>query len=162
MEQCLALLAAATARHKQPRVCIKVCDSQSCWPCNHVSNVAYVLHLLFLFTIQASAIDSTRALVASSLPSPASPNLHLHQSCHSQLQALVGSNTAALVAFNLGYLPGGDKGLITTTDSTTAAVEAALEVGGMVTFAGRGYATQQALDYSARHIHTVLTGTIWP
>lgn len=80
-------------------------------------------------SFQASAIDSTRALLASSLPSPACPSLHLHQSCHSQLQALVGSNTAALVAFNLGYLPGGDKGLITTTDSTTAAVEAALEVG---------------------------------
>jgi hypothetical protein len=39
-------------------------------------------------------------------------------------------NRAALVAFNLGYLPGGDKALITRQDSTTAAVEAALEVGG--------------------------------
>lgn len=73
---------------------------------------------------------ATRQLLQSSLPAPQLPALHLHTSCHSQLQALVGSNRAALVAFNLGYLPGGDKALITRSDSTTAAVEAALEVGG--------------------------------
>lgn len=78
--------------------------------------------------VQASAVASTRQLLESSLPPPQQPTLHLHQSCHSQLQALVGSTTAALVTFNLGYLPGGDKKLITRTDSTTAAVEAALEV----------------------------------
>lgn len=81
---------------------------------------------------QASAVASTRQLLELSLPPPQQPTLRLHQSCHSQLQALVGSNTAALVAFNLGYLPGGDKKLITRTDSTTAAVEAALEVSGML------------------------------
>lgn len=77
---------------------------------------------------QASAVAATRELLSSSLAGPQQPSMHLHQSCHSQLQALVGSNTAALVAFNLGYLPGGDKALTTHIDTTTAAVEAALEV----------------------------------
>jgi hypothetical protein len=40
----------------------------------------------------------------------------------------VGSNVAKLVAFNLGYLPGGDKGIVTNAGSTVPAVEAALEV----------------------------------
>lgn len=47
----------------------------------------------------------------------------------------MGSNLARVVAFNLGYLPGGDKGVTTATPSTLAAVEAALEVvtsGGVV------------------------------
>lgn len=42
---------------------------------------------------------------------------------------------ARVVAFNLGYLPGGDKAITTAMSTTTAAVEAALEVvtsGGVV------------------------------
>lgn len=79
-------------------------------------------------TPQASAVAATTQLLQSSLPDTQRPQLHIHEACHSQLQALVGSNVASLVAFNLGYLPGGDKGVITRTDSTLAAVEAALEV----------------------------------
>eukprot|EP00878_Enallax_costatus_P043655 GHUV01051697.1.p1 GENE.GHUV01051697.1~~GHUV01051697.1.p1 ORF type:complete len:137 (+),score=48.76 GHUV01051697.1:34-411(+) len=63
------------------------------------------------------------------------PELHLQQGCHSQMQQLVGSNVAKLVAFNLGYLPGGDKRIITQAGSTLQAVEAALEVvcpGGLI------------------------------
>lgn len=48
---------------------------------------------------------------------------------------MVGSNIARIVAFNLGYLPGGDKSLTTTSSTTLQAVEAALEVvsaGGVV------------------------------
>jgi hypothetical protein len=78
--------------------------------------------------LQESAVQSTRQLLQQQLPAEASPQLHLLQGCHSQLQALVGSNLAKLVAFNLGYLPGGDKGIITSASSTVAAVEAALEV----------------------------------
>jgi hypothetical protein len=77
---------------------------------------------------QESAVQSTRQLLQQQLPPEASPQLHLLQGCHSQLQALVGSNVAKLVAFNLGYLPGGDKGIVTSAASTVAAVEAALEV----------------------------------
>lgn len=33
-----------------------------------------------------------------------------------------------MVCFNLGYLPGGDKGVTTASDSTLPALEAALEV----------------------------------
>lgn len=77
---------------------------------------------------QASAIKSTDRLLSSSLQPNQLPQVVLSEGCHSQLQAFVGSNVASVVAFNLGYLPGGDKSLITRTDTTLAAVEAALEV----------------------------------
>ncbi len=41
----------------------------------------------------------------------------------------MGSNVARVVAFNLGYLPSGDKALTTNAATSVAAVEAALEVG---------------------------------
>ncbi|WIA30339.1 hypothetical protein OEZ86_000426 [Tetradesmus obliquus] len=90
---------------------------------------------VYAIDLQESAVASTRQLLQQQLPPEACPQLHLLQGCHSQLQALVGSNVAKLVAFNLGYLPGGDKGIVTAADSTAAAVEAALEVvcpGGLV------------------------------
>lgn len=52
-----------------------------------------------------------------------------------ELQELVGSNVARVVAFNLGYLPSGDKALTTNAATSVAAVEAALEVG----LSARGY-----------------------
>lgn len=85
--------------------------------------------------LQAAAVDATRQLLEARLPPGARPRLELSQGCHSQLQALVGSNVAKLVAFNLGYLPSGDKSIVTQPGSTLAAVEAALEVvcpGGLV------------------------------
>lgn len=78
--------------------------------------------------LQVSAVAATTKLLESSLSADTMPQLNIQQACHSQLQALVGSNLASLVAFNLGYLPGGDKRVITRTESTVAAVEAALEV----------------------------------
>ncbi|KAF6258318.1 putative rRNA methylase-domain-containing protein [Scenedesmus sp. NREL 46B-D3] len=90
---------------------------------------------VYAIDLQESAVASTRQLLQQQLPADASPQLHLLQGCHSQLQELVGSNLAKLVAFNLGYLPGGDKGIVTSAGSTVAAVEAALEVvcpGGLV------------------------------
>jgi hypothetical protein len=77
-------------------------------------------------------VTATKRLLESSLPPGALPSLHVTQACHSTLQQLVGSNVASLVAFNLGYLPGGDKAVITQPGSTLAAVEAALEVRGGV------------------------------
>lgn len=82
----------------------------------------------FAFDLQESATTTTRAAIESTIPSDARPTMHYLTECHSKLQEIVGSNTARLVCFNLGYLPGGDKNVITTQESTLAAVEAAFEV----------------------------------
>lgn len=44
------------------------------------------------------------------------------------VQEVVGSNLAKLIVFNLGFLPGSDKTVITQQSSTVEAVKAACEV----------------------------------
>jgi hypothetical protein len=76
---------------------------------------------------QEAALSSTRARLEAQLPPGAAPELHLVRACHSRLQEVAGSCQARVVAFNLGYLPSGDKAVITKAETTLAALEAALE-----------------------------------
>ena len=89
------------------------------------------------FDIQPAAIEATRQLVASSLPQEAAgPAVHYHQASHVEMLQRVGSGCARVVAFNLGYLPGGDQETTTTEGSTLAALQAAcfvLQPGGLCT-----------------------------
>jgi hypothetical protein len=89
-------------------------------------------------TPQDQALASTRARLDASLPPGGAPELHLVRACHSRLQELVGSCVARVVAFNLGYLPSGDKGLTTQAETTVAALEAAIEVRRRRWLRGRG------------------------
>lgn len=77
---------------------------------------------------QDEAIASTKQQLSYHIPAAAMPHLHMIRDCHSGMQAVVGSNQAKVICFNLGYLPRGDKSVITTSSSTLAAVQAALEV----------------------------------
>jgi hypothetical protein len=83
---------------------------------------------VYAFDLQSAAIESTRNTVEQALPPESRPTMHYLPQCHSSLHEVVGSHKARLVAFNLGYLPGGDKSVITRQESTLAAVEAAFEV----------------------------------
>jgi len=83
---------------------------------------------VYAFDLQQTAIDSTINTVEQGVAPESRPKMHYVAQCHSNLQHAVGSHTARLVAFNLGYLPGGDKSVITRQSSTLAAVEASFEV----------------------------------
>lgn len=84
--------------------------------------------LVYAFDIQESAIQATRKTVQSKLMENERGRIIYKHKCHSQMQQEVGSHKARVVCFNLGYLPSGDKSLITTVQTTLFAVEAALEV----------------------------------
>jgi len=85
------------------------------------------------FDIQTSAIEATRQQCANA------ENLTLIHDSHAKLADYippqqVGKIQACL--FNLGYLPGGDKTIITKSESTLQALDAACEVlmvGGVLT-----------------------------
>ena len=83
------------------------------------------------FDIQAQAVESTRArLEAAGLLD----RVTLVQDSHANMAAHV-SEPPRLIAFNLGFLPGGDKQVTTLLDSTLTAVRAAMELlqpGGML------------------------------
>lgn len=87
------------------------------------------------FDIQAEAIESTRARVsAAGLES----RVTLFQESHEHAAARLGEEQQiAAVQFNLGYLPGGDKGVVTQGASTLRCLEGLLprlRKGGMAIF----------------------------
>ncbi len=84
--------------------------------------------LVYAFDIQAEALVKTKELLkAASLAGRVS----LHCASHHTLEQLLPHNYHGKVTgaiFNLGYLPGGDKSVVTTPDTTTEAIEALLRV----------------------------------
>jgi predicted methyltransferase len=90
---------------------------------------------VYAFDIQKSAIEST----SQRLNQAEINNVTLLQINHAQMQNSIpekhhGQVTA--VMFNLGYLPGGDKSMITDSSSTISSIEQSLELlrsGGLLT-----------------------------
>jgi tRNA A58 N-methylase Trm61 len=75
--------------------------------------------------IQAEAIASTAARLESE---GLRDRVKLHQGCHADLAEIAGAERPRAIVFNLGYLPGGNHGLITRTENTLKALAAAWEI----------------------------------
>jgi hypothetical protein len=87
---------------------------------------------VFGFDIQLAAIESTRAKVGSHCNvSQLQKSLTLIQASHADMSDKIPvhyhGNISAIM-FNLGYLPGGDKSIITRTDSTVTALNSASRI----------------------------------
>lgn len=89
---------------------------------------------VYAFDIQEQALTFTRDRVEAE----GANNVIMVQSCHSQMTTHLPadvSGSVAAVVFNLGYLPGGEKSVITQAATTTTAISAAyrtLRVGGII------------------------------
>ncbi len=70
------------------------------------------------FDVQVEAVERSRARLGHR------DRVELHAVGHERMAEFVESEVAA-VMFNLGYLPGGDKSVITQTETTLAALEVA-------------------------------------
>ncbi|MCM0082519.1 class I SAM-dependent methyltransferase [Geomonas sp. Red32] len=89
---------------------------------------------VWAFDLQPVAIEATRALLEEK---GLSRRVELVQAGHEGLAGFVPEGLSAVV-FNLGYLPGGDPALVTSPESTVAALgqaAALLKPGGIVTAA---------------------------
>jgi tRNA1(Val) A37 N6-methylase TrmN6 len=88
------------------------------------------------FDIQQAAIDSTLDKFRQARLSDSLTLIHAsHADMGDKIPADLHSNISAIM-FNLGYLPGGDKSVITLTDSTLTALTVAariLAVNGIIT-----------------------------
>ncbi|KAL1559890.1 putative rRNA methylase YtqB isoform X2 [Salvia divinorum] len=86
--------------------------------------------------LQKSALESTSSLLDRSLTSHQRGLVELYAMCHTKMEDLVPSGASVrLVAFNLGYLPGGDKKIKTESETTLLALEAAKKIlarGGLI------------------------------
>lgn len=84
------------------------------------------------FDIQPLALERTRSrLLKVGLPD----NYRLILDSHEHLASYAGPDTVSCIAFNFGYLPGGDHSRCTHADTSIAAVEAGLSLlkkGGLI------------------------------
>lgn len=79
--------------------------------------------------IQEDAIKNTSSLLDVSLNPIERKCVKLFPICHSRMAEVLPKNSSVrLVAFNLGYLPGGNKTIITKSDTTKLALKAAKEL----------------------------------
>lgn len=76
------------------------------------------------FDIQAEAVESTRALLASR----GLTNAEIVQTSHAEMAAYAAPETASCILFNLGYLPSGNHRIYTRAASTERAVLAGLDI----------------------------------
>ncbi|KAF5728233.1 putative S-adenosylmethionine-dependent methyltransferase [Tripterygium wilfordii] len=88
------------------------------------------------FDIQQEALQNTSSLLHEVFPEKEKGCVKLFSICHSRIEEIIPENTPVrLVAFNLGYLPGGGKAITTTPETTLLALEAAkrmLITGGLI------------------------------
>jgi len=93
---------------------------------------------VFGFDIQQQAIDSTQSRLESE---NFADNTQLFLSSHDKMLQCIAAEfhgTIKLIMFNLGYLPGSDKSVITQTESTLTALEQATKLlikSGLITIA---------------------------
>ena len=77
------------------------------------------------FDVQAAAIDSARTLLEQE---GVAERVTFHHESHALLADRAEAGSADAVMFNLGYLPGADRTVITETDGTLVALGAAAHV----------------------------------
>ncbi|CAN8293075.1 unnamed protein product [Cochlearia groenlandica] len=91
---------------------------------------------VYALDIQKDAIESTSSVLDQALGSKEKEHVKLFNICHSKMEEIVPENSRVrMVAFNLGYLPGGDKSIITVSDTTLSALKAAEKIlmpGGLI------------------------------
>lgn len=100
---------------------------------------------IFGFDVQRDATRSTRALLTETLQysftdnlgtSKSGPAVHLLNRSHADIMSCIDNTRVKVVCFNLGYLPWGDKGIVTETESTLKAIQSSLDIlqpGGIIT-----------------------------
>ncbi|CAH9117932.1 unnamed protein product [Cuscuta epithymum] len=86
--------------------------------------------------VQKVALENTSLLIDRSVNPHDKELVELFSLCHSRMGDVIPEGVKVrLVAFNLGYLPGADKKIITKSETTLRAIEAAKEIlmpGGLI------------------------------
>ena len=83
---------------------------------------------LYAMDKQTKAIVSCKGLLSKELPEEILSKVHFVQGCHSRFPSEIAQESASLIVYNLGYLPGGDKSQTTETATTLLSVQKALSL----------------------------------
>lgn len=82
---------------------------------------------LVCIDLQEEAVQATKENIEKTVGINDLPEVEYVTGSHEHLTEYLGSNVAKLICFNLGYLPGGDKSVVTQIESTLTAIEGSLE-----------------------------------
>ncbi len=83
---------------------------------------------VYALDLQKAAIDASKRHLSLQLPIEIFNKVCFIQGCHSQFPAEITANSIKLIVYNLGYLPGSDKTLTTTYDTTLESLLAGLNL----------------------------------
>jgi len=78
---------------------------------------------VYAIDLQPNAIECTKQLLHAH---GFAQNIHYIQGCHSRFPETIAPGSVKLIVYNLGYLPGGNKNLTTTTKTTLESLNNAL------------------------------------
>lgn len=90
---------------------------------------------VYAFDIQVEALEKTRIRLKNNLSEQQFLRIKLIQGCHSQFPEEIRPKSVKLIAYNLGYLPGGNKNNTTLTKTTLKSIEnglALIQVQGVI------------------------------
>jgi hypothetical protein len=105
--------------------------------CGNGHDTLFLVHLLSQFSpqgfvtaldTQLQAIENTRHILSTHISNDFLDHVSLHQQCHSVFPTYLEKGSVALIVYNLGYLPGGDKALTTSSSTTQSSLAAALSL----------------------------------
>jgi hypothetical protein len=78
--------------------------------------------------IQQVALDSAKELLNKEIPEPSiNKRIELIKMSHEQIESYI-TPSLKLITYNLGYLPGGDKSIVTQTSSTMKSLRSATHI----------------------------------
>ncbi|PKU71593.1 hypothetical protein MA16_Dca004435 [Dendrobium catenatum] len=120
--------------------------------------------------IQSSALENTCYLLRESVAEKQRELVKLHLLCHSRMEDILPKDAAVrLIAFNLGYLPAGDKAIITKPHTTLFALQAASRIiasGGLISIViyighpgGRFSKPSRSADLKERHVVRLISSS---
>lgn len=90
---------------------------------------------VFAMDLQPVAIESCRQMLVNKIPKIHFDRIHFFEGCHSKFPKGIQPQSVKLIAYNLGYLPGGDKNKTTTAETTLKSVAQAMDLiqdGGLI------------------------------
>jgi hypothetical protein len=90
---------------------------------------------LFALDLQQEAIDASKQMLLGRLGRDLFDKIHFVKGCHSRFPETISPSSVKLIAYNLGYLPGGDKTKTTQTETTLESIKNAQELiqdGGLI------------------------------
>jgi hypothetical protein len=81
---------------------------------------------LWALDIQEKAIENTKGRLKAELDEDLFSKVQFHLGCHSKFPDAIKKGAVKLVVYNLGYLPGSDKAVVTERDTTITSLNNAL------------------------------------